>query len=180
MKVTIIMLATQYVELWSRLFPPGKADEQFACGILGVSHNPGGCNLLLRRFMVADASCLIKQSGASVRPDPKFVEYIWTLADKSGSSLIDFHTHPFCDTHVRFSSIDDHDARDGFPKMVKRFGPGPHASIVFGRRSLDAQWYDAQSRTVKPVAEVKILGENLRTILPTSADPPAILRILDR
>lgn len=180
MKVTIIMLATHYAELVSRLFPPGNTDEQFGCGILGVSHTPSGCNLLLRQFIVADASCLIRQSGASVRPDPRFVEYVWTLAEKSRSSLLDCHTHPFCDTHVRFSPIDDHDACDGFPKMVKRLGPGPHASIVFGRKSLDAQWYDAQSRTIRPVGEVKILGEKLQTIVPTSADGSTALKVTNR
>lgn len=143
MKVNIVMMAPQYAELRRTLFPPGDSDEQFGCGIAAVSGYPGGYNLLWRRFIAADKSCLVRQSAASVRPDPRFVEYVWTLAQKSRSSLIDFHTHPFCSTHVRFSSIDDRDATNGFPKMVRRLGPGPHASVVLGVKSLDAQWYDA-------------------------------------
>jgi hypothetical protein len=180
MKVTIIILASQYAELRRRLFPPGDENEQFGCGITAISAHPGGYNLLLRQFIAADKSCLVKQSPVSVRPDPRFVEYVWTLAEKSKGSLIDFHTHPFCKTRVGFSSIDDHDAESGFPKMVKCLGAGPHASVVLGTKSLDAQWYDAQARLIKSVAEVRILGENLRTILPTSADPPAVLRITNR
>lgn len=171
MRVTIVMLAWQYDELLQRLFPPGDENEQFGCGITGVSSYPGGYNLLLRQFIAADKSCLVKQSPVSVRPDPRFVEYIWTLAEKSKGSLIDFHTHPFCQTRVGFSGIDDHDTKSGFPKMIKCLGPGPHASVVLGTKSLDAQWYDAQSRTTRPVAGVRILGENLRTIIPTSAEP---------
>jgi hypothetical protein len=49
-----------------------------------------------------------------------------------------------------------------------------------GTKSLDAQWYDAEARIIKPVAEVRILGENLRTILPTSVDPPVITRVTNR
>lgn len=177
MKITIVMMASQYAHMRRRLFPPGDEDEQFGFAIAGVSGYPGGYNLLVRRFIAADPSCLIRQSGASVRPDPRFVEYIWTLAEESRSSVIDFHTHPFCDTQVRFSPIDDRDARDGFPKMVQRLGPGPHASVVLGRNSLDAQWYDAKAGVIQPVAEVRILGENLQTIVPTSVDPPATLRI---
>ena len=169
MKVKIVMTAIQYAWLQRSLFPPGNSDEHFGCGITGVSTYPSGCNLLLRQFIPADKSCLIQQSGASVRPDPRYVEYVWTLAERSAGSLIDFHTHPFCDTHVAFSSIDDRDARSGFPRMVARLGDGPHASVVFGTSSLDAQWYDARTRVIRPVAEVKILGENLQTILPTSA-----------
>jgi hypothetical protein len=179
MKVNIVMTASQYAELRRRLFPPGDSEEEFGCGITSVSSYPGGCNLLLRRFAVADKSCLLQQSGASVRPDPRFVEYVWTLAEKSRSSLIDFHTHPFCDTQVQFSPIDDRDERDGYPKMVARLGPGPHASVVLGTKSLDARWYHAQTGAIQPIAEVRILGENLRTILPASADPSAHLETTD-
>lgn len=179
MNVNIIVTAAQYAELLRRLFPPGNTDEQFGCGVTGVSRYPGGFNLLLRRFIAADSSCLIKQSGASVRPDPRFVEYIWTLAEKSKGGLIDFHTHPFSSTHVQFSPIDDRDARRGFPKMVKRLGPGPHASIVLGVSSLDAQWYDTRTGAIKSIAKVRILGENLQTLVPTSAGSPSLTSTLD-
>lgn len=170
MKVKIVMTAIQHMWLLRSLFPTGSSDEHFGCGITGVSTYPGGCNLLLRRFIPADESCLIQQSGASVRPDPRYVEYVWTLAQRSSGSLIDFHTHPFCDRQVSFSSIDDRDARNGFPRMVARLGDGPHASVVLGTSSLDAQWYDGSSGVIRPITEVRILGENLQTIIPTSAD----------
>ena len=169
MEVNLVMTQAQYQEVWRELFPFGSSDEQFGCAIAGVSSYAGGYNLLLRAFFRADRSCLITQSGASVRPDPRFVEYTWTLAEKSSSSLIDFHTHPFCDTHVRFSPIDDRDDRDGFPKVVARLGRGPHASIVLGRRSLDARWYDSRTGSLQPINRLRIIGENMHTIVPTSA-----------
>jgi hypothetical protein len=179
MKVKIVMTAKHYAELRQGLFPPGDPDEQFGCGITSTSTSPGGCNLLLRWFLVADKSCLVKQSGGSVRPDPRFVEYVWTLAERSRSGVIDFHTHPFSDSKVQFSPIDDHDERRGFPKMVARLGFGPHASVVLGTNSLDAHWYDAQTGVIRPIAQVTILGENLRVILPTSTKPPAHLKNTD-
>ena len=169
MEVSIVMTRSLYCEVQQRLFPSDSPDEQFGCAIAGVSSYPGGCSLLLRTFFRADESCLITQSGASVRPDPRFVEYIWTVAEKSRSGLIDFHTHPFCDTHVRFSPIDDRDDRDGFPKVVTRLGHGPHASIVLGRRSLDARWYDSRTGSLQPINRLRIIGENMHTIVPTSA-----------
>ena len=63
MKVKIVMTAIQYMWLLRSLFPPGSSDEHFGCGITGVSTYPGGCNLSLRRFIPADESCLIQQSG---------------------------------------------------------------------------------------------------------------------
>ncbi|GAF89265.1 unnamed protein product, partial [marine sediment metagenome] len=120
-------------------------------------------------FALADNSCLLDQSGASVRPDPRFIDYIWTLVKKSNSSLIDFHTHPFSDTNVGFSGIDDRSEMESFPKAVEYLGNGPHTSVVLGRNSLDGRWYNPITKTLEPIAALKILGQKLTTITPTSA-----------
>jgi len=83
--------------------------------------------------------------------------------------LIDFHTHPFSDKNVCFSCIDDRSEYESFPKVVEYLGQGPHASIVFGRNSLDARWYDPKTKILKPVLEIRILGEKLVKIIPTSS-----------
>jgi hypothetical protein len=167
--VKIVMTIQQYTDLQQKPFPPGDPDEHFGFAIAGRSRYPGGCNLLRRTFLLADKSCLVSQSRTDVRPDPRFGEYAWTLAEKSHSGVIDVHTHPFCEAAVRFSSVDDRDDEDGFAPKVACLGPGPHASVVLGVRSLDARWYDPQGRAFKPVEAVRILGETIRTIIPTSA-----------
>ena len=169
MDINIVITEKDYSYLRQKLFPAGDSNEHFGFGIAGVSSYHSGCNLLLREFIAADGSCLLDQSGASVRPDPRFIDYIWALAKKSNSSLIDFHTHPFSDTNVGFSGIDDHSEMESFPKAVEYLGDGPHASVVLGRNSLDARWYNPITNTLESVAALKILGQRLITITPTSA-----------
>lgn len=175
MRIRIIMTEQQYADLTGGLFPAGDDREHFGFALVGVSRSPANCNLLARKFILADESCLIAQSGVSVRPHPMFVEYVWTLAEKSLSGVIDCHTHPFSQDGVAFSSIDDADEEDGFAKKIARLGSGPHASMVLGRKSLDARWYDPRVKDFRPVDMVRILGQDLRTILPTSACRRAVI-----
>ena len=169
MKTCIITTEWEYDYLRSQLFPPGSEDEHFGFGLAGVNRYSEGCNILLRKFIFADSSCLEKQSGGYIRPKLAFVKYVWTLAKKSDSVLIDLHTHPFCDKGVSFSPIDDNSESGSFPMAVEYLGEGPHASIVFGRNSLDARWYNPQTKTSEPIASVKILGNTLKAITPTSS-----------
>ncbi len=168
MKVRIIITEHEYNIIRSKLLPPNDPNEHFGFGVAGVSRFAGICNLLLRKFIFTDSSCLLKQSGANIRPDLRFVQYVWTIAQKSNSVLIDLHTHPFCDADVTFSCIDNASELESFPKAVEYLGEGPHASIVLGRNSLDARWYNPKTCSVEPVIMVKILGESLTTIIPTS------------
>jgi hypothetical protein len=168
MKVTIIATERAYNLVKQVLLPPCDPNEHFGFGVAGVSRIAGTCNLLLRKFILADSSCLANQSGASIRPDPRFVRYVWAVAKKSNSVLIDFHTHPFCDMGVTFSSIDDNSELDSFPKAVEYLGEGPHASVVLGKDSLDARWFNPTTHSLVPVTAVKILGESLTTIITTS------------
>jgi hypothetical protein len=172
-----MIVATE--QLWTRLlaelFPRGDNREHFGFGLAGISGSKDQCRLLLRKFLPADSSCLVRQSGVNVRPHPIFVDYVWRLAKQTHSGLIDCHTHPFSDTHVGFSSRDDHSDLINFPELAEYLGSGPHASVVLGHRSLDARWYDAQTATIKPINLVRVLGDNMRTIVPTSANPQADL-----
>ena len=169
MKVNIILTQIQYNKIHCSLLPADDPNEHFGFGIAGVSFYKGGCNLLLRDFIPADSSCLLVQTGASVRPKPGFIDYIWTLAKKSNSCLIDFHTHPFCDAGVSFSSIDNDSESKSFPMLVEFLGDGPHASIVLGRNSLDARWYNPETTILEPISLVKVIGEKLEFIVPTSS-----------
>jgi len=168
MKTCILIIEQEYSSLINKLFPPNSADEHFGFGFAGVSRHSEGFNILLRTFIFADHSCLEKQSGGFIRPKQEFIKYVWELAKNSDSALIDFHTHPFCSKGVSFSSIDDNSENKSFPMAVDYLGEGPHSSVVFGRDSLDARWYDPQAKIRKPIFGIKIIGNRLVTITPTS------------
>ena len=169
MEIQIVMPDKMNNEMHEKLFPPGNDSEQFAFIIAGLSKHRNGYNLLCRMFIHADESCLINQSGVSVVPDPRFVQYAYNIVKGCKCVLITVHTHPFSNENVCFSGIDDRSEEDSFPKEVELLGMGPHASIVFGRNSVDARWYDSKTRQIKPIKAIKIIGETgIKTLTPTS------------
>lgn len=178
MQINLIITQECYDLIRSKLCPSDDPNEQFGFALAGTSSHTGGCNILLRKFIYADNSCLVHQSGAAVRPDPRFVQYIWKIAKLSNSSLVDFHTHPFAGGNVCFSSIDDNSERESFPKAVKYLGKGPHASVVLGKDSLDARWFNTQTSIIEPITTVKILAQKLVVLTPTSARLKKVCKIL--
>ena len=171
MNLQIIMTQELDDQMQARLFPAGCSDEQFGFIVAGVNHVGDGYKLLCRKFFYADSSCLVKQSGMGVVPDPRFVQYVWLIAKQGKCCLINVHTHPFCEAGVCFSCIDDRSEAKSYPKEVAFLGPGPHASMVFGRKSVDARWYDAEAQQILPVSEIKIIGSSgIETLIPTSSE----------
>ena len=170
MKMQIIMTQELYDQMQTSLFPVGCSDEQFGFIVAGVNQTGQTCKLLCRKFFYADPSCLIKQSGMGVVPDPRFVQFVWLITEQGKCCLINIHTHPFSDLGVAFSCIDDRSEAESFPKEVVFLGQGPHASMVFGRNSVDARGYDATSKQIFPVNEIRVIGSSgTRTLIPTSS-----------
>jgi molybdopterin-synthase adenylyltransferase len=169
MKLQAIMTNGFYREMHRKIFPPDNDAEQFGFIVTGLSKHSGGHNLLCRKFIHADASCLVNQSGVSVVPDRRLVQYVYSAVRDCKGGLITVHTHPFSDECVSFSGIDDRSEADSFPKEVKYLGNGPHASIVFGRNSVDARWFNAKTRQIQPIDAIKIIGEDgIKLLRPTS------------
>ena len=169
MEVNIVMTDDLHEQMLKVLFPSNSNAEQFGFIVTGLSEHKNGCNLLCRTFIPADESCLTNQSGASVVPDPRFVQYVYNIVTKCKGGVITVHTHPFSNENVCFSGIDDRSEADSFPKEIGLLGAGPHASMVLGRNSVDARWYDAKIRRIKPVKKIKIIGDTgTKNITPTS------------
>jgi len=160
----IIVPEHLYQQIQRTLLPPGERNECFGVAMAGVCRCNHRFHLLVRTFTPAAPSCLLRQSPVSVRPDPRFMRFFWTVAKDSHASLLTIHTHPFAGTRVSFSGIDDRSEAESFPKLVAAVGPGPHASMVLGRDSLQAHWFNAQTGRVEPVDQVIIIGRTLRKL----------------
>jgi molybdopterin/thiamine biosynthesis adenylyltransferase len=164
MKVQIIIPEESFKNIKRKLLPANDNREHLGFALAGVNHHCDSCNILVRTFIPADDSCLMKQEGAYVKPHLTFVYYLWKLAKESNSSLIDFHSHPFSNNSVNFSGIDDRSEYESFPKAVEYLGEGPHASVVLGRNSIAARWYNPSKKLLEPVDQIKIVGNSLQII----------------
>ena len=87
MSVRIITTEDCYDRMRGQLLPLNDVREHFGFALASVSSSPDSCNLLIREFVAADRSCLLDQSGASVRPNPSFAGYIWTVAKERPATM---------------------------------------------------------------------------------------------
>lgn len=71
-------------------------------------------------------------------------------------TMIDVHTHPFSQTSVSFSAIDDGDEQNFFQFLYERFATINYASIVFSQRGYSARvWMLSNSSIVAKRALLK-------------------------
>ncbi len=78
------------------------------------------------------------------------------------------HSHPFTRHGVSFSAIDDGGERQLMPKVQERAPGLPHGTIVFGQESLDARLWFPDKGTSEVVDFVRVVGDGLAEIQPTS------------
>ena len=168
MEVRLIITEDSFNHMRQEMLPDTNTNEHFGFAISGIKHHSHGCDILVRAFIPADESCLINQSSMSIKPNPKFTNYIWQLAKQSKSGLIDIHTHPFSETRVAFSGIDDKSEAESFPQAVKYLGEGPHASVVLGRNSIAARWYNPKTKSTEPIKAIKIIGRKITVVIPSN------------
>jgi len=153
--------------------------EGFAFLLCGHSSTRNSFRLLVREVVLAGREELEYQHGTGVCPKKGFQVEVYERCYREGLDLIDVHSHPFAGEEVRFSPLDDASelgtsGREGTFQYLARKLPGVHlGSMVFGRKGLDARMYDPGRRRALPVDGVKVMGERMEIVLPTSSQEKA-------
>ena len=144
-------------------------DEEAAFFIGGLSQTAERLNLLVREVIPVSEEGFIKKGRAHLTIAPEFMAPIIKRARLDNLCVISAHSHPFSDGGSAFSFIDDYGDDLLMPKIQGRVPNRPHATMVFGRSSLDARvWELGKMESVK-VDAVRVIGETIRDIIPTNA-----------
>jgi molybdopterin-synthase adenylyltransferase len=187
-EIEITFLENDYNRVREHLIRSDTANEQFLFALGNESRSANVCRVLVRSVAYGGLPCVLGQSRVSVRPDPVYTLFMWTIAKKTGSVIIHSHSHPFADRAVGFSGIDDAGDRESFAKAAKHLGGGPYISMVVGKNSLDARYYDPEAKVIQPVHSIKVIGDRRLEIIPSSqrrgtdqdSAPSVKLEIYDR
>jgi molybdopterin/thiamine biosynthesis adenylyltransferase len=137
-----------------------QTDEQLAFLLAGKNVGPQHVRLLAREMIPAHPEDLERQSGSAVAPKRDFVIKTLNRCRAEGWQLIEVHSHPF-DTSQRttFSSIDWDNDRRKMPALATLSSePFIHATMVMGKNSTDAHFYDEATNDISPIARLVILG----------------------
>ncbi len=105
------------------------------------------------------------QGLAHLRLQPKYIHDVLSeLQNRSDvDTIIDVHTHPFCERFVHFSGIDDRDERNFYQWLRETFDDTHYASIVLSQSDYSARewvWQRGQPRVQLAEIRTQTLGEN--------------------
>jgi len=169
MKNMVTFVGTDYEILKSHLFRVEDNREEAAFLIAGYSETDHKVNLLVREVIPVADSGFVEKGYAGLTIDPEFMMPILKRCRNKKLSVILVHSHPFSSNSATFSSIDDYGERVLMPKIQERIPERHHAAMVFGRSSIDARIWKSGKRGSEPVDIVKIVGENVEEIYPSSS-----------
>jgi len=143
--------------------------EQAAFILAGVNVGHDRVRLLARELIPVPREGFLYQGGAFLSIKPEFSRGILWRCWEEGLSLIETHSHPFARDRVSFSGLDTINEGEKFPYVARKIPKIYHATMVFGRNSLDAHMWNREEQTVVPVDQVRVLGCPVKDVTPTSA-----------
>ncbi|MBC3841388.1 hypothetical protein GXW82_17020 [Streptacidiphilus sp. 4-A2] len=154
MDVEIVFPSPQWELLHRHLFASApdagdrSPDEQLAFALAAPVRSATGVRLTVREILPARPQDLEHRSPVAIAPRADFVAAALTRCRQEGWSLIEAHSHPF--SHGPGTTFSGIDWASDQAKMPRVAGLLPehalHATMVLGRSSLDAHYYDGPRR----------------------------------
>lgn len=146
-----------------------SAAEEGAFFLGGISSSKETLNILVKEVVPIPSDGYIEKGAAYLKIDPDFMMPLIKRARLQKLSVISAHSHPFSDASVSFSSIDDYGDNLLMPKIQQRVPYRPHATMVFGRSSVDARIWEVERNESEPVDLIKVVGCPMKKIYTTSS-----------
>jgi hypothetical protein len=168
MRTTITFTASDYAALRQHLL---RSEHQEEAAILtaGVSQTDERLNLVVREITLVPEDGFTRRGSAFLDVKPEFMAPIIKRCRLDQMAFLLTHSHPFTRHGVSFSAIDDSGERQLIPKVHQRVPGLPHGTIVFGQESLDARLWFPDKDAPQSVDRVRVIGDRLMGIQPTSA-----------
>ncbi|MGH3777393.1 MAG: HesA/MoeB/ThiF family protein [Pseudonocardiaceae bacterium] len=141
---------------------PGRwgDNEQLAFILAAPNVSDNRIRLVGHELLRAQPKDLDRQSPSGIIPNGQFVAAALTRCRQEGWSLIEVHSHPFdSGPRTTFSGIDWSNDRMKMPRVASML-PEPfyHATMVVGRDSLDAHYYQRLTGAIRPIRRVTVVG----------------------
>jgi len=164
----IVFPQPMYARLLEHLFSEDRF-EQVACVLCGHRETRRRLSLLARELVIASPDGLSVQGTAHLSVKDSFSRSIMQRCREENLDLIEVHSHPFSRRGVRFSAVDVANERQKFPYLARKIAGIHHATMVFGRESVDAHMWDSEKGAIVRIDRVKVLGSHLKELTPSSA-----------
>jgi len=175
MRKIITFTSKDFEEAYGYLLQGNR--EEGAFFLAGISKSKETLNLLVKEVIPIPTNGYIQKEAAYLKIDPDFMMPIIKRARLQRLCVISAHSHPFSDTSVTFSSIDDYGDNLLMPKIQQRVPDRPHATMVFGRSSVDARIWEVGRKESQTVDLIRVIGYPIKEIFPTSSPSPLTFQL---
>ena len=167
MDTAIVFSKPQFDQLREHLLSTPHM-EQSAFLLAAPNRTHSALQLLVREVIPLASSDFDIQSGAYLSIKDECSKAVLQRCRAEGWSLIETHSHPFCQEGVSFSGIDRANENKKFRYVARKIPGIYHATMVFGQQSLDAHLFDWRRKIVCPINSVIVRGSPFAFHLPTS------------
>jgi molybdopterin/thiamine biosynthesis adenylyltransferase len=135
-------------------------NEQMAFGLGRRARTAGGTVFLVGELILPDREDLSEQSCGGICPAHRFQSYVYLLAQHTGASIVEFHTHPGVGV-PHFSGIDDANAHPNAEYIRRKLPDSVTLVLVVGNSRFDAfdsVAYDKQCGQFRQVDRLEVMG----------------------
>ena len=123
-----------------------------------------GIIFLVRELILPDPSDLAEQSVAGICPTRDFHSYLYLAAQRSHSTIIEFHTHPGAGAPT-FSGTDGFHALRNAQYIADKFPEPVTLVLIVGNNRFDAfdgAVFDRQSGEFRQLSRLEVLGRPMQ------------------
>jgi hypothetical protein len=151
MSAHILLTANQKQDLWQHLLPDPLRAEQAAFLFANVFMNDSGIKMLVREIYFAPDSDFASQESDYLELSNEARISIIKNAHRTGTSIIEAHSHPFPSKWAAaFSLADISGFQETVPHMWWRLDKRPYAAIVVAPTGFDALiWHESPEMPVQ-------------------------------
>ncbi len=164
----ILFPAGTWPVLRTHLLDQGE-QEQLAFLLAGTAQGHTWIRLLVREIIPVPPEAFEHQTATHLVVKPAFSRAILRRCCEEGLSLIEVHSHPFARQEVMFSATDLANEVEKFRYVAHKIPHIRHATLVVGQTGLDAHLWDGRRHRAVPVDRVRVLGNPIVDLLPTSS-----------
>ena len=149
----------QYTALRTQLLDAEPVPERGAFLFAARDQNRGWQVVETAIFKPKD---LVEQSAFCLELRDGVLQAMIVRAHKTGTALVEVHTHPFSvGTRVQFSWLDCMGLADIGPQLAWRLPGRPYIALVLGRTAFDSLYWEGVGRRPQGSVDLEVAGKRL-------------------
>ena len=124
----------------------GSGDEEFGFFLAGLCGRDDAVRFCVREFLPIGRDELVDDPSAPRDIQLEALLRVTNAAKQQSLAVVEAHSHPFTGRHVTFSQVDLEELPLTAKYMLDTLDGRPYAATVWGKESIDANFWTSDGR----------------------------------